>query len=111
MTARAKTLRQMIHSGYTFVRSVEASRAASALTLDHLIQEHLEGLKAGSQREISGGQGEVVGHRASALDRLDDLERGVTDAVQFFETVGNDEDKQVEAGIKDEVPVEDQEAT
>ena len=92
-------LRQVLHSAYTFVRSIEANKAAAAITLDHLVQEQIIALKQGEVRQITDAKGDTVGNRISRWDALDALDRQIDQAVQAIQNAGNDPDKLEAIGI------------
>lgn len=94
-----KTLRKVLHSSYTFVRSVEVNRATAALTLDHLIQEQINSYKQASQRSIIDAKGQSVGNRTSKLDDLDTLQQQVDSVVSSVQKAGSDAAKLREIGI------------
>lgn len=92
-------LRKVLHSAYTFVRSVEVNKASASITLDHMIKEQIIRLKKGETRAILGSQGESLGNRVSFLDALDTLEKEIQDAVKAVEDAGNDSAKLRALGI------------
>lgn len=94
-----KTLRKVLHSAYTFVRSVEVNRATASLTLDHLIQEQINTYKQASQRSIIDAKGQDVGSRSSKLDDLDTLEQEVASVVDSVQQAGSDAAKLRAIGI------------
>lgn len=94
-----KTLRKVLHSAYTFVRSVEVNKASAALTLDHLIQEQIDSYKQSSQRAILDAKGEDIGKRSSKLDDLDTLQKEVESVVKAVKKAGTDAEKLRALGI------------
>jgi hypothetical protein len=76
----SRDLREILHSGYSFVRGVEANKASSAITLDHVIDAQIKLLKKGETTAILDAKGESSGSRTSAYDRLDALQKDI-DAV------------------------------
>lgn len=94
-----RTLRKVLHSAYTFVRSVEVNRASSALTLDHLIQEQIDTYKQGSKRSILDAQGEVAANRISKIDALDTLQQELDQVVSAIKAAGSDAGRLRELGI------------
>ncbi len=94
-----RTLRKVLHSAYTFIRSVEVNKASAALTLDHLIQEQIEMYKQSSQRAILDAKGQSVGNRSSKLDDLDTLKQEVDSVVKSVKDAGSDEEKLRALGI------------
>lgn len=92
-------LRSILHSAYAFVRSVESNKAASALTLDHMIQEQIDTLKKGETRGILDARGGVLEKRASKWDQLDSLEKSLDAAVQAMQDAGDDPEKLKQLGI------------
>jgi hypothetical protein len=97
----SKSARSILHAAYTFVRSVESNKAASALTLDHLLQEHITSIKQGEVREILDGKGESIkdAKRASKIDELTELEKQVTDLVSAIGNAGDDPAKLSAVGL------------
>jgi hypothetical protein len=93
------SIRQILHSAYSFIRSVESNKAIASLTLDHLIQEQIDSLKKGETRSIVDGKGESVGNRVSRWDRLDALEKDIENAVKAIKDAGGDVDKLKAIGI------------
>lgn len=95
-------LRTVIHSAYTFIRSVEVNKATAALTLDHLIQEQINRLQSQTNRAILGSKGESLGDRISYLDSLDALQKQMQDAVTAINNAGSDPEKLAELGLDPE---------
>jgi hypothetical protein len=94
-----RTLRKVLHSAYTFVRSVEVNKASAALTLDHLIQEQIDSIKQSSTRAILDSAGKDIGKRTSKLDDLDTLQQDVEAVVKAVKKAGKDASKLRELGI------------
>jgi hypothetical protein len=94
-----KTLRIVLQSAYTFIRSVEVNKATAALTLDHLIQEQIDSYKQSATRPIIDAQGQSVGNRTSRLDDLDTLQQQVDAVVQSVKQAGSDAQKLRELGV------------
>lgn len=94
-----QTLRNVLHSAYTFVRSVEVNKASSALTLDHLLQEQIDSYKQGSTTAILDAQGNNIGNRTSKLDNLDTLQQQVDSVVQSIKKAGTDPSKLDALGV------------
>jgi hypothetical protein len=94
-----KTLRRVLHSAYTFIRSVEVNKASAALTLDHLLQEQIDSYKQSSQRALLDAKGQDVGKRSSKLDDLDTLQQEVDAVVKAVDDAGKDAGKLRELGI------------
>lgn len=93
-------LRGVLHSAYTFVRSIEVNKATASLTLDHLIQAQITRLKSGSTSSILDSKGDSLGNRVSYLDELDTLEKSLADAVKAVQDAGNDSEKLAALGIE-----------
>jgi len=102
-----QTLRKVLHSAYTFVRSVEVNKASSALTLDHLIQEQIDTVKQSSTRDILDAAGKDIGKRTSKLDDLDTLQKDIEAVVKAVKKAGKDAGKLRELGIFEVEPVAD----
>lgn len=94
-----KSLREVLHSAYTFVRSVEVNRAVSSITLDHLIQEQISSYKQGSERSLLDGKGTDVGKRISKLDALSNLQTDINNAVKAVRDAGTDAGRLEALGI------------
>lgn len=93
-------LRRVLHSAYTFIRSVEVNKATASLTLDHLIQEQITRLKKGETTAILDSKGDSLGNRISYLDELDALEKELKDSVKAVKDAGTDADKLAALGIE-----------
>ena len=94
--------RRILHSAYSFVRSVESNRSISSLTLDHLIQEHITSIKKGAVRSLLDAKGESMGNRASKFDQLDELERDVEKLATAVKAAGDDQAKLADLGFSDD---------
>lgn len=92
-------LRSTLHSAYAFIRSVEVNKATAALTLDHLLQEQIQRLKASTTRAVLDSKGENHGNRISYLDTLDALSQDIQNVVQAVNNAGSDAEKLTALGI------------
>lgn len=94
--------RQILHSGYTLIRSIETNKAIASLTLDHLIQGHIDSMKASSTRafQIVSDEGKSLGNRISRWDRVDEIEKLFTEAVKALEDAGDNAEKLSALGIE-----------
>ena len=92
-------LRTVLHSAYTFIRSVEVNKATAALTLDHMIQDQINRLQSQTNRAILGSKGENLGDRISYIDTLDALQKQMQDIVTAIQNAGNDPDKLTQLGL------------
>jgi hypothetical protein len=72
---------RILHSAYSFVRSREMNKAVASLTLDHLIQEHIESIQGGDTRAMVDSKGQRNNLRPTKLQELDKLENDITDFV------------------------------
>lgn len=103
-----RDLREVLHSGYSFVRGVEANKAAASITLDHLIQSQIDDLKSGETTAIIDAQGKTVGGRPSKFDQLDSLKKDIDAVVQAVKDAGSDSDKLASLGVTDlDLPTEE----
>jgi hypothetical protein len=98
-TSPPHSLRAVLHSAFTYVRSYEANQATANITLDHLLVEHLASLKKDETRNIVDGRGTVVGQRPSRWDRIDQLEKDVLAAVEAVAAAGEDSDQLQRIGV------------
>lgn len=96
------SLRRALHAGFSFIRGVEKNRSTAALTLDHMLDEHIRTISRGETREILDGRGESYGNRPSKLDALDALEERVKSAVKAVRDAGNDVAKLDALGLEPE---------
>lgn len=96
-----QNFRQILHSGYTFIRSIETNKAISALTLDHLIQGHIDSLKQDSTRAslLVSDDGKSLGDRISRWDQIDEIEKLFTKAVEALKAAGDNTEKLSQLGI------------
>jgi len=97
-----QTVRKVLHSAYTFVRSVESNKAASALTLDHLIQEQIDAYQQSGKTAILDAAGNNIGNRLSKLDQLDTLSQQIDAVVKSISDAGKDPQKLNELGVFEE---------
>lgn len=95
----SQDIRSVLHSAYTFVRSIEENKSIASLTLDHLIQAQIDSLQKGSTTTINDGQGQSVGSRPSRFDQLDALLTSVNNAIQVINQAGDDPAKLDALGI------------
>lgn len=95
--------RDILHSGYTLIRSMETTKAISSLTLDHLIQAQIDALVQDSTRAsiLVDDHGKSLGDRISRWDEIDAIEQLFTQAVQALKSAGDDSEKLKELGIFD----------
>ena len=94
--------RRILHSAYSFVRSIESNKAAAALTLDHLIGEQITLLKKGETREVLDAKGESLGKRTSRFDVLETLEKDMTSLVKAIKDAGDDQAKLAKLCLSDQ---------
>lgn len=99
MAVTKDSLRRILHSGFSFVRGVEANRSTAALTLDHLIDEQIRTISRGETREMLDGRGEKYGNRPSKIDALEALEKEIKEAAKAVRDAGNDQDKLEALGL------------
>jgi len=92
-------LRDVLHSAYTFIRSVESNKSAAALTLDHVIQEQITFLQKGATQPIVDSRGESQGTRTSRFDQLTELQNNLDAAVKAIQDAGDDAGKLAALGI------------
>ena len=92
-------LRRVLHSAYSFVRSVEVNKAIGSLTLDHIIQEQITKYKKGETRAILDSRGESLGNRVAYLDTLDSIEKELNGVIKAVKEAGNDQAKLQALGI------------
>lgn len=75
--ADQRATRRILHSAYSFIRSIEERKAYSAYTLDHAIQEQIDRLDENSNRDILDASSSI-GLRPSRYRQLTDLEDSIT---------------------------------
>lgn len=97
-----RTVKTVLHSAYTFIRSVEVNKAAASLTLDHLIQEQIDSYEQSTTRPILDAKGQSLGKRISKLDALDTLKQQVESVVKSIKDAGSDQQRLAELGITEE---------
>ena len=108
----SENFRQILHSGYTLIRSIETNKALSSLTLDHLLQGHIDNLKKDSIRAsaILDDSGKALpnggGDRISRWDQIDEIEKLFKEAVKALEAAGTNKEKLANLGIDDRKALE-----
>lgn len=75
-------IRKAVHSAYSIVRGAEANKAISSLTLDHLLQEHIENIEGGNSRKVNDYKGKDLGLRSSKLEELQKVKKDLTQAIK-----------------------------
>lgn len=95
----SQDIHTILHSGYSFVRSIESNKAIAATTLDHIIQDYITSIKQGETRDIVDGAGTSIGQRTSRYDQLDDLLTSFNNAIQAIQNAGDDPEKLQALGI------------
>lgn len=98
----AQNTRDVLHSAYTYVRSVEANQSSAAITLDYLIDARIKSLQSGAVRNIIDGQGNTVGTRSSRADQLTNLQNSLNQLIQAIQAAGTDEGKLEDLGLIDD---------
>lgn len=100
------SFRKVLHSAYTLVRSVEANKALSTVTLDHLIQEQITLLDKDATRPLMDGKGGVISDvkgqplkRRSRRNQLVDLQASVASAIEQIKAASGDEAKMNALGL------------
>ena len=101
-----ENFRQILHSGYSFVRSIETNKAVSALTMDHIIQGHIDSLKKDSKRssQLVDDGGKSLGDRISRWDQIDEIEKLFTKAVESLKAAGDNKTKLEALGLDPDKP-------
>lgn len=101
----ARDLEFILHSAYSAVRASESNKALTPITLDHLLQEHIDSIKGGSLRLLLSSAGTPLNQaRVSKLDALDVIKKAVDDVVAAVEAAGDDPQKLAKLGF-DEVVI------
>lgn len=95
----SQDIRTVLYSAYSYVRSQEANQSIATITLDQIIQTHINELKQGVTTDIVDAQGSNHGTRASRYDELDALEKQVAAMVQSVQSAGADPSKLSDAGL------------
>ena len=80
--AQDRDIKSLLHSAFSFVKSVEANKASAPLTLDHMLKRQITLLKAGEVRSIVSSAGKSMGDRISRYDQLKQLKAQVDAIVQ-----------------------------
>jgi hypothetical protein len=79
---------------------VESNKSIAAITLDALIQQHINDLKSGATTAILDAQGQNLGTRASQYDQLTALQNDIDTVVQAVQNAGNDPSTLSDEGIQ-----------
>lgn len=102
---QSSDLHRILHSAYTFVRSSETNNSISALTLDHLLKEHIQALgsdpekRKTEKRVMSDATGAGFDSRASRWDQIDDMEKQFNGVIKAIKEAGDDIAKLKALGI------------
>lgn len=96
------SIEELLGAAYSYIRGVEANKAISALTLDHLIQQQIDAIKGGDSRALLDSTGSSVGTRASKLDVLTSIQKSIDQLVQAVSAAGNDPTKLSDLGLDPE---------
>jgi hypothetical protein len=70
----SRDIRNILHSAFSFVRSIEANRATAAITLDHVLAAQIQFLKKDEKRTMTDATGSSLGDRISKYDQIRLLE-------------------------------------
>jgi hypothetical protein len=87
-----ESLRRILHSAISFVRSVESNRSFATVTLGHLVNEQVKFLKKGETRSIVDVGGHSVATRTSRWDQLNKLYADTKSAVEKIKQQGENLD-------------------
>jgi hypothetical protein len=101
---------ELIHSAYAYVRGVEKNKALAALTLDHLLNEHIIAIEGGDPDYVMSIQGEASAMRLPKLKRIELVQKSIDDLVTAVEAAGDDAAKLVALGLLTKEAREEQEA-
>lgn len=94
------SIQEILHAAYSFVRSTELNKSISSITLDHLIQDHIEAIQGGESRGLLDATGKRTNLRPTKLDRLDRLEQDIDSVVKAVEEAGDDPQKLTALGLR-----------
>lgn len=100
--AVATSIEELLQSAYSFVRGVEANKAISALTLDHIIQQQIDAIQGGDSHSMLSASGDTIGARTSKLAMLDSVQSGIDAVVQAVSSAGDDPTKLADLGLDSE---------
>lgn len=88
------TYRTQLHEAYTFVRSTEASRAVSPITLNHLIYKQMEFLK-GSPRPLIDAMGaDTQSGRVSRYETIKAIKANIDKIIADIKKEGDSAEEQ-----------------
>jgi hypothetical protein len=90
---------ESIHAAYSYVRGVEKNRALAALTLDHLLNEHILSIEGGDPEYIMSVQGEAASLRIPKLKRIQEVQKHIDNLVAAVEDAGDDAAKLTKLGL------------
>lgn len=92
-------LHTALANAYDFVRSVEMTQSVAAVTLDSLLQDHINVLQQGTKTQLVDTHGRSLGARESKWDQLNELRQQFTTVIQEIQKAGNSESKLRALGI------------
>lgn len=102
---QSSDLHRILHSAYSFVRSVETNNSISALTLDHLLKEHIQALgsdpekRKTEKRVMSDATGTGFDSRPSRWDQINEMEKQFNNVIEVIKKAGDDPAKLKALGI------------
>jgi hypothetical protein len=94
-------IRRIIHSAYSLIRSDQANRSISSLTLDHLLQEHINLISRSETRQINSEQGGDEGNRVSKIDQLNTIKSELDSVIRAIDSAQGDPDSLEDLGLKE----------
>ena len=81
---------ERLYSAYSFIIGVERNKALAALTLDHLLNEHIIAIEGEDPEFIMSVTGQTSEYKVSKLQRLETLKDDIDSLVSAVEEAGDD---------------------
>jgi hypothetical protein len=96
-------IEDMLHAAYSSIRGREQSRATAPITLDHLLQQHIEAIRGGESRSLLSASGRREGghKKVSKLVALDNIKSQVDKVASAVNSAGGDKTKLAALGLDD----------
>lgn len=100
----AGNIEEMLHSAYAAIRGMEQNRSMAPITLDHLLKEHIDAIRGGTNRSIvlaSTGTRDKKSMKVPKLAALDAIQRSIDQVVNAVSAAGSDKAKLRDLGLDD----------
>ena len=95
----SKDIRGTLHSAYSFIRSIEMNKAVTTVTLDNLLQEHLDNLKGKARAVVDQTGKNTYAERSSRYDQITAIQTRMEAAVEAIKAAKDSPEELQALGI------------